>query len=181
VEINPDPALQQRTSRVLMPDRQTVETIAGYRVGYLPPRHNALSPGLLYVEIEPPGGRAPRIWIGTIPEQGFASNMVLLSSLTPSPGYSILTIDDIANPSSNDAVSISGTASSGCEMEFAALIGEDPDYMEQVTDWSPWDARSGTFAFVWWLPPGDNYRIRGRILDDPTFFVDSNLFAAVAP
>jgi hypothetical protein len=32
---------------------------------------------------------------------------------------------------------------------------------------------------TWYLPPGDNYRVRVRMRDDPSVFVDSNLFLVI--
>jgi len=178
VETGASPGFQQAASPK-SPDLQTVMTLPGYRVGYLPPPVGSLPPGLLYVEQTPPGGGAPRLWIGTAPGSGFAGNTALLIPGVTIPS-SVIAVNDPDNPSPNDAVVISGTVEPGCEVEIAALSGTDPDQLVQLTNWSPWDASSGAFDTVWWLPEGDNYRIRVRMRDDPSVYADSALFAAVA-
>jgi hypothetical protein len=162
-------------------DLQTVNTHPGYKVGFLPPALCSLAPGVLFVELTPAGGGAPRLWVGAVHESGFPGNVVRLVApgvAEPVPP-STITIDPVANPSVTVAVNITGTVAPGAEVELAAVIGANPEYYDQVTGWSPWDASGGAFDVTWYLPPGDNYFVRVRMRDDPSVFVDSNLFQVI--
>lgn len=159
------------------PDPGLVQTMSGYDIGFLPPPLCALAPGRLYVEVTPPGGGVPRLWAGTAPGSGFAGNAALLVPALTDPPTGIITIDTIDNPSPNGAVHIAGTVSPGGEVEVCAFQGTG-DYLDQATNWSPWDATAGTFDMTWWLPPGDNYQVRVRLRADPRVHADSNLFSA---
>lgn len=158
------------------------QTMGGYSVGYVPPEVCSLAPGLLFVELTPAGGGAPRLWMGTVPGSGFAGNVacILAPGVVP-PAPSAITIDPIDNPSQAIAVHITGTVTPGAEVELAAIMGTNMDYLDQVTTWSPWDASSGTFDVTWYLPPGDNYRVRVRMRDDPQVYTDSGLFLVQEP
>jgi hypothetical protein len=155
------------------PDLSTVAILSSYRVGYLPPPFGSLAAGELYIEVTPAGGGVPRLWVGTAEPAGFAGNVALAvpqNLATPS----VITIDAINNPSPSNAVNITGTVDPGTEVELVALQGD-----VQVNPFSPWDATSGSFDVTWYLPPGDNYRVRVRMRADPEIFADSNLFAVI--
>jgi hypothetical protein len=160
------------------PDPGQVTAMAGYDIGFLPPPLCDLEAGRLYVELTPPGGGVPRLWAGTAPESGFPGNAVLLIPVLPETPEAVdIVIDAIDNPSPNDTVHIAGTVTPGAEIELCAYTGTGA-FLDQATNWSPWDATAGTFDMAWWLPTGDNYRIRARLRSDPRVYADSNLFAA---
>jgi|SRR5580765_560194 len=152
-------------------DLETVTLMGTYRVGYLPPEMHSLVAGELYLEVTPAGGGPPRLWVGAPSHSGLSGDVALLLP-EPTGSTSAIMLDDIANPSPSDEVRITGTVDPGDEIELAALQGE-----AQVNTWSPWDATTGDFTITWYLPAGDNYRVRVRMRSDPETFVDSNLFA----
>lgn len=152
-------------------DLETVSLLGTYRVGFLPPEMHSLAPGELYIEAAPAGGGPPRLWVGAPSHSGLSGDVALLVP-APAGSTAALMLDDIANPSTSHAVHITGTVEPGEAIELAALQG-----VNQVNAWSPWDASAGTFDITWYLPPGDNYRVRVRLRSDPETFVDSNLFA----
>jgi len=168
-----------------------------YRAGTSPPRAFALQEGELYVEYAPAGGGNARLWVGLPASSGAAGNIALLVGGDPSATPSTIAIDPMDNPSPQSSVHISGTVDPGVVIELAALQGLNEDYLIQVTDWSPWDATQnkmtmigedpedpvsnphlvGGFDMTWWLPLGDNYRIRVRMQQQPQTFVDSTIFS----
>jgi hypothetical protein len=162
-------------------DYASVSLMSTYRVGFQPPAVSSLKAGELYVEVDPAVGGAPRLWVGTPSHIGYAGNNALLVSQTVPPAASAITIAAIANPSPSNAVAVSGTVAPGALLELAAMTGTNLDYLTQVTGWSPWDATAGTFSMTWYLPPGDNYRIRARMHHRPQTYTDSNLFAVFEP
>jgi len=161
-----------------------------YRVSTTAPRAFGLVPGEIYVEATPAGGGSPRIWVGTAPQSGHSGNVFLLgapANVTPS----VITIDPVDNPSIGNTVHITGQVDPGCVIEMCCLTGTNEEYLVQVNDWAPWDAMPsgpgtletapnphtvGDFDVTWWLPAGDNCRIRVRMQDAPDVFADSNLF-----
>jgi hypothetical protein len=66
-------------------DPEIVTFMPTYRVGFLPPAFGSLSPGEIYVEVAPPGGGAPQLWIGAPAAAGFPGNAV---SMVP-PGLTL--------------------------------------------------------------------------------------------
>jgi hypothetical protein len=161
------------------PDLSTVSFMASYRVGYIPPAMGTLAPGELFVETTPPGGGAPRLWIGTAPGSGFPGDTALILP-APSGEIADIVIDAIDNPSTASTVTITGTVTPGGEIELVVLQGENSASLVQIGGWSPWDATDGTFAMSWFVPEGDNYRVRARLRADPSQSTDSNLFAVTA-
>lgn len=159
----------------------TVSLLSTYRVGTSPPPACSLQPGELYVEIHVATGVPPRLWVGTSQQAGRAGNVALIVSDTPVPTPATISIDPIANPSSDNTVTITGTVAPGCAIELAALAGTDAQFYQQLNEWSPYDAADGTFAVTWWLPAADNVRVRVRMHDDPQTYADSNLFAVTDP
>jgi len=152
-----------------------------YRAGDTPPQAFGLEPGELYVEYAPAGGGNARLWVGLPASAGAAGNTAILvgAPATP-PAPSTIEIDAIDNPSPQSTVHITGSVAPGVEVEIAALQGLNPDDLVQVLSWSPWDATGGSFDVTWWLPLGDNYRVRVRMQDHPQTFTDSNLFSVEA-
>jgi len=169
-----------------------------YRAATTPPRAFSLLEGELYVEYAPAGGGNARLWVGLPASTGAAGNVALLvGAPNPPPSPSVITVDPIDNPSKQSAVHITGGVDPGVVIEMAALQGLNEDYLIQVTDWSPFDATPGAvtmigvlgedpvsnphlvggFDVTWWLPLGDDYRIRVRMQDQPQTFADSNLFS----
>jgi len=146
--------------------------MATYRVGFLSPELGSLAAGELYVEVTPAGGDLPRLWVGTPQHVGVSGNVALMVPAAVTD-LSVITVDPVDNPSSAHTVHITGTVVPGCEIELAALQGQD---LVQVTSWSPWDAGSGAFDVLWYLPPGDDYRVRARMRAAPESYTDSNLF-----
>jgi hypothetical protein len=64
-------------------DPETVTLHATYRVGFIAPTPNSLSPGELYIELVPPDtaeDNTPRVWVGTPDASGFPGN---IASLVP--------------------------------------------------------------------------------------------------
>lgn len=60
-------------------DPETVALMSTYRVGYMPPKPESLSPGELYIEVVPPDQAAPRLWVGTPKELNFDGHLALLA------------------------------------------------------------------------------------------------------
>ena len=160
----------------------TVQFFPTYRVDYAAPQVGSLEPGELFVEVSHDSAVPPRLWIGTPPAQGMPGDMRLMLSLVPLPDPSIIAIDAIDNPSLDNTVHFTGTVEPGAIVEMALLMGTVPAHLQQVTDWAPWDATSGTFDVTWWvMGPLDNLRVRVRMRELPGTFTDSNLFALAAP
>ena len=156
----------------------TEQLYGTYRAGPTAPRSFGLQEGELYVEFAPAGGGNARLWVGLPAEAGAAGNVALLvGGPTTPPAPSTIAVDPVDNPSYQSAVHFTGTVEPGVEVEIAALQGLNPEDLIQMTDWSPWDATDGTFDVTWWLPAGDNVRIRVRMQDQPQTFADSNLFS----
>jgi hypothetical protein len=158
-----------------------VQTFSGYRVGTDPPHACSLQPGELYVEIDIATGVAPRLWVGTKQANGFAGNLALVVSEVSPGAPSDIQVNTVDNPCENNTVHIVGTVTPGAVIELAALAGTNTETLDQLNDWSPYDASDGTFDVSWWLPARDNVRVRVRMHDDPQTYQDSNLFAVLDP
>jgi hypothetical protein len=64
-----------------------------YRIGYLPPKPESLSPGELYIEVAPAGGGAPRLWVGIPPAQDFSGNVGFLGQATTGEDVAPVNLD----------------------------------------------------------------------------------------
>jgi hypothetical protein len=63
-------------------DPETVHIQPTYRVGFSAPVPGSLAAGELYVEVAPPGGGAPRVWVGTMEgTEDFPGNIASLIPL----------------------------------------------------------------------------------------------------
>lgn len=160
-------------------DYASVKLFSTYRVGFQPPPVSSLKPGELFVEVDPAVGGSPRLWVGVPPHIGFAGNNALIVSSVPAPAASVITINPIANPVTSHNVVIAGTVAPGALIEIAGMTGTNPDYLSQVTGWSPWDATAGNFNMTWWLPVNDNVRVRVRMHHRPQTYIDSNIFRVI--
>ena len=74
-------------------DPETVSLMSTYRVGYLPPKPESLSPGELYIEVAPAGGGAPRLWVGIPAAQDFSGNVGLLGQAQTGEDVAPINID----------------------------------------------------------------------------------------
>ena len=74
-------------------DPETVSLMGTYRVGYLPPKAESLSPGELYIEVAPAGGGAPRLWVGIPAAQDFSGNVGFLGQASTGEDMAPVNID----------------------------------------------------------------------------------------
>ena len=74
-------------------DLQTVSLMSTYRVGFLPPASGSLGPGELYVEVMPPGGGAPRLWVGIPKTLDFDGHVGLLAAASTAADIAPINLD----------------------------------------------------------------------------------------
>jgi hypothetical protein len=74
-------------------DPETVSLMGTYRIGYLPPKAESLSPGELYIEVAPAGGGAPRLWVGIPAAQDFSGNVGFLGQASTGEDIAPINID----------------------------------------------------------------------------------------
>jgi hypothetical protein len=78
-------------------DPETVTLMGTYRVGFAPPAHGSLTPGELYIEVAPPEGAPPRLWVGTISDGTYPGDAISLApagvTLEPLPTAPPVNVD----------------------------------------------------------------------------------------
>ncbi len=127
-------------------DPETVTLMSTYRIGFLAPAPNSLAAGELYIEMAPPEGGAPRVWVGTMQDPNFPGG---IASLVP-PGVELPPPLPATAPTNTAVpyVSPEGTASPGdalnCTMgEWEAMEGDQATY---EYDWQRDAASIGALA-----------------------------------
>jgi hypothetical protein len=78
-------------------DPGTVTLMGTYRIGFAPPAHGSLTAGELYIEVAPPEGAPPRLWVGTISDGTYPGDAISLIpagvTLDPLPTEAPVNVD----------------------------------------------------------------------------------------
>jgi hypothetical protein len=112
-------------------DPETVTLMSIYRVGFLAPAPDSLAAGELYLEMAPPEGGAPRVWVGTMDTAGFPGNIASLIPLDvelPPPLPPL--------PPSNTAIPYVGPEQAAPGDTLNCTMGE-------------WEGEPDTYAYQW--------------------------------